>query len=97
MLKIRLTRTGKKNQARFRVVLAEHTSPVKGRFIEVLGSTDPFAGTVALKEDRIKYWLSQGAQASATMHNLFIDKGIMSGEKVTSWKAKKKEEKIETK
>lgn len=97
MLKIRLTRTGKRNQARFRVVLTEHTSSPQGKFIEILGSIDPYLNNIALKDDRIKYWLEKGAQPSSTVHNLLIDKGIMSGEKVTSWKRKKKEEKAEGK
>ena len=41
MLKIRLTRRGKKNKAFFRIVVAEHTSPIKGRFLEVLGFLNP--------------------------------------------------------
>ncbi|MFH0929825.1 MAG: 30S ribosomal protein S16 [Candidatus Moraniibacteriota bacterium] len=41
MLKIRLTRRGKKNSAFFRVVVAEHTSPIKGKFLENLGFLNP--------------------------------------------------------
>lgn len=92
MLKIRLTRTGKKNQAKFRLVTTEHTSPAKGKFIEILGSIDPYLNSAILKEDRIKYWLSQGAKPSATVHNLLIDKKIIEGQKVTSWKKKSKKE-----
>jgi len=90
MLKIRFTRVGKKNQPRFRVVVAEHTSPVRGKFLEVLGSKDPHNKTVSLKEERIKHWLSVGAQPSATVHNLLVDKGVIKGDKKKSWKPKKK-------
>lgn len=90
MLKIRLTRVGKRNKPQFRVVAAEHSSPVNGKFIEVLGSLDPYLDNVVLKEDRIKHWLSVGAKPSATVHNLFIDKKIIEGEKIKSWKPKKK-------
>jgi len=98
MLKIRLTRTGKKNRAQFRVVVAQSTSPVRGRFVEVLGSLDPHNDIVNLKAERIKHWLSQGAQSSPRVHNLLIDHKIIEGEKVTSWKPKrkKKEETEET-
>lgn len=90
MLKIRLTRVGKRNKPQFRIVVAEHSSPVDGKFIEILGSIDPYVNNVILKEDRIKHWLSVGAKPSATVHNLFVDKKIIEGEKVKSWKPKKK-------
>lgn len=91
MLKIRLTRTGKNKFATFRVIVAEHTSPVKGKALEVLGSYDPHKDTVTVKEDRVKHWLSKGAQASPTVYNLLVDKKIIEGKKVTAWKPPKKE------
>ena len=90
MLKIRLTRVGKRNKPQFRIVVAEHTSPINGKFLEVVGSIDPYVNNVVLKEDRIKHWVSVGAKPSATVHNLLIDKKIIEGEKVKSWKPKKK-------
>jgi len=82
MLKIRLQRTGKKNEPYFRVVIGEHTNGAQsGKFIEVLGSYDPKAGTVSLKEDKIKYWISKGAQASGTVHNFLVDKKVVEGTK----------------
>ncbi|MFH1175187.1 MAG: 30S ribosomal protein S16 [bacterium] len=92
MLKIRLTRVGKRNRPQFRVVVAEHTSPIRGKFIEVLGSKDPSTKTIILNEERIKYWLGTGAQTSATVHNLLIDKGVIKGEKLKSWSKKEKTE-----
>lgn len=97
MLKIRLTRTGKRNKAQFRVVAAESSSPVKGRCVEILGSIDPYLNKVILNEERIKYRLSQGAKPSATVHNLLVDKKIIDAKKVTSWKPKKKEKTEEEK
>ncbi len=97
MLKIRLTRTGKKNRAQFRIVVARSTSPVRGGFIEVLGSLDPHNDIVNLKAERIKHWLEQGAQSSPRVHNLLVDHKIIEGEKVTSWKPKKKEKTEEDK
>lgn len=82
MLKIRLQRTGKKNEPYFRVVIGEHTNSAQsGKFIELLGSYDPKAGTITLKEDRIKYWISKGAQASGTVHNFLVDKKVVDGKK----------------
>jgi len=66
LLKIRLTRTGKKSQASYRVVLQEHSSPVKGKFIEVLGSYQPTtpSKSFTVDMDRVKHWISVGAQPS---------------------------------
>ena len=82
MLKIRLQRTGRKNEPYFRVVVGEHTNAAQsGKFIEVLGSYNPKDGTVALKDERIKYWIGNGAQVSGTVHNFLVDKKVISGEK----------------
>jgi small subunit ribosomal protein S16 len=98
MLKIRLTRTGKNRHASFRVVVTEHTNPVKGKAMELVGSYNPHGadGTkLTVKADRIKYWMSKGAALSPTVNNLLIDQKIIEGKKVQSWKAPKKEVKPE--
>lgn len=83
MLKIRLQRTGRKNNASFRVVVGEHTNAAQsGKFVEVLGSYEPKSGKYELKEDRIKYWISKGAQPSGTVHNTLVDKKIIEGKKI---------------
>lgn len=66
-LKIRLARGGSKKRPFYRIVLAEATAPRDGRFIERLGSWNPILpkdspDRVTLDEERIKYWLSVGAQ-----------------------------------
>jgi len=98
MLKIRLTRTGKNRHASFRVVVTEHTNPVKGKAMELLGSYNPHGadGTkLSVKADRIKFWMERGATLSPTVNNLLIDQKIIEGKKVQSWKAPKKEVKPE--
>lgn len=94
MLVIRLKRTGKKNASSFRIVLTEKTNAAKsGRFLEILGSYNPrllakdkgvaIGGKeITLKKERIEYWLSQGAKASATVHNLLVSQGIVKGPKI---------------
>lgn len=91
MLKIRLTRKGKKNKAFYRLVVAEHTSPIKGRFLEVLGSLNPHSKEKSFKEEKIKYWIGKGAQCSETAHNLLVSAGIITGKK-RAIKMKKKED-----
>ena len=68
-LKIRLSRGGAKKRPFYRIVVADSRSPRDGRFIERLGTYNPMVAKnnderVVLKEDRIKYWLSQGAKPS---------------------------------
>jgi small subunit ribosomal protein S16 len=82
MLKIRLQRTGRRNQPFFRVVLTDSRNGTKsGRFKEILGSYDPKAGDVQLKSDRIKHWIEMGAQTSGTVHNFLVDQKVVDGEK----------------
>lgn len=88
MLVIRLSRVGKRNQPAFRLVLTEKQNPVKGKFQEILGSYNPRLKTKSLKGERIKYWLSKGAQLSATVHNLLVNEGILTAKKVKAWRPK---------
>ncbi len=93
MLKIRLVRTGRTNDASYRLVVTPHTNKTKThKATEVLGSLNVKKGVYQLDADRIKYWLSVGAQASATVHNMLIDKGITSGSKLKSQSKMKKKE-----
>ncbi|MBI3453707.1 MAG: 30S ribosomal protein S16 [Rhodospirillales bacterium] len=68
-LKIRMSRGGAKNRPFFRIVVADSRSPRDGRFIEKLGTYNPMldkghAERVVLDVERIKHWLSVGAQPS---------------------------------
>lgn len=90
MLKIRLSRVGKRNKAQFRVTVADGRRAPAGKFIEILGHYNPHTKERVLKNERIEYWISKGAKPSATVHNFLVDAGIIKGDKVTSWKPKKK-------
>jgi len=82
MLKIRLQRTGRRNQPFFRVVLTDSRNGAKsGRFKEILGSYDPKAGKVELKAEQISHWISVGAQASGTVYNFLVDQKVIEGKK----------------
>ena len=98
MLRIRLSRVGKRNKAQFRLTVADGKRSPTGRFIEILGYYNPHSKEKVFKEDRIKYWMSKGAKPSSTVHNFLLDAGIIKGEKVKSWSPKKKkdEDKKET-
>ena len=83
MLTIRLSRTGKKKQPQYRVVLQENHrdpwSPAK----EILGHYNPRAkeNNIVLEADRIKHWISVGAKPSATVHNMLVNAGIIEADK----------------
>lgn len=81
MLTIRFSRTGRKNKAQFRIVLQEHTVAPTGRHIAVLGSWDPHQKIGTFKIEKIKEWISKGAQVSTTVHNLFVKQGIIEAKK----------------
>ena len=51
--------------------------------MEVLGSYDPHQKNAIIKEERVKFWLERGAQASDTVHNLLVSKGIIQDKKRT--------------
>ncbi|MFZ2187635.1 MAG: 30S ribosomal protein S16 [Candidatus Moraniibacteriota bacterium] len=82
MLAIRFNRTGKRNQAHFRVVLQEHTKAPGKRHIEILGSYDPHKKTTILKKERILYWIGQGAQVSPVVSNLLVREGVIEAKKI---------------
>jgi small subunit ribosomal protein S16 len=77
-VKLRLTRVGSKKNPIYRVVAADSRSPRDGRFIEIVGrynpQTDP--STIDLDEDKIRDWLSKGAQPSQTVKRLLKAKNI---------------------
>ena len=80
-LKIRLSRIGAKKQAYYKLVVADSRSPRDGRFIEKLGTYNPRVAKdhkehLVLKEDRIKHWVSVGAQATDRVQRLLAARGL---------------------
>lgn len=83
MLTIRLQRVGRKNDPSFRVIVTDSKwKPKTGKFVEVLGSYDARKGAPIIDASRAQHWLSMGAQASGTVHNLLLDLKVVSGKKV---------------
>ena len=82
MLKIRLQRIGRKNDPAFRAVLTDSKNSTKsGRFLEIVGTYNPKAGETKFDADRIKHWISKGAQVSDTMHNFLVHQKVVEGKK----------------
>jgi small subunit ribosomal protein S16 len=91
MVAIRLSRVGKKGHASFRFVVSDKRKDMYGPALEILGWYDPHVKPtkIEVKADRVQYWLSKGAQASATVHNLLVGAGVVKGDKVVKAHAKK--------
>src|SRR3989344_8254132 len=83
MLMIRLQRIGRKNQPYFRFVLTESQNSTKsGKFHEVLGFFDfRKGGKHSIDGEKVKYWISKGAQVSDTVHNYLVTEKIIEGKK----------------
>ncbi len=82
MLKIRLQRTGRKNDASFRIVVTDSkNAPQSGQFLEIVGSHDPKTDHTIIKHDRVKHWISNGAQVSPTVHNYLVKHEVIEGKK----------------
>lgn len=91
MLVLRLSRVGKNNQPSYKVVVTEKQNPARGgRFVEQVGILNPLTKERKLDKERVLYWLSKGVKPSATIHNLLIREGILSGNKIPKHKRSKK-------
>lgn len=82
-LKIRLSRGGAKKRPFYKIVLADSRSPRDGKFIEKLGTYNPMlpqehGQRLVLKEERIKHWLSVGAQPTDRVAKFFANAGYIA-------------------
>ena len=71
-VKIRLARHGAKKRPFYRIVVADSESPRDGRFLEIVGTYNPLMepAEVSFKNERVKYWMDQGAIPTNTVKNL---------------------------
>jgi small subunit ribosomal protein S16 len=80
MVRIRLTRVGRRNEAYWRVGAFDSRTRRDGAPIEYLGSYNPHKEKdeekVVVNRERVEYWLSKGAQPSETVANLLRKQGI---------------------
>lgn len=74
MLKIRLTRIGKKGQPQYRIVVAEARTNRDSRFQDMIGYYNPLGESYTFDLDKTKYaeWLKKGAQPSDTIRRLVL-------------------------
>ncbi|RIB05073.1 ribosomal protein S16 domain-containing protein, partial [Gigaspora rosea] len=82
VVRIRLACHGIRNRPFYHIVVANSKSPRDGKHIEKVGVYDPIPGSDGIKNiewnvDRIKYWISCGAQPSDTVAKLLSRAGIL--------------------
>jgi small subunit ribosomal protein S16 len=79
-VKIRLARHGAKKSPYYRIVVADSKSPRDGRFLENVGTYNPVLdpAEVVLKQERIKYWIDQGAILTDTVKSLLKKEGFFA-------------------
>ncbi|MHC4664089.1 MAG: 30S ribosomal protein S16 [Planctomycetota bacterium] len=96
-VRIRLKRIGRKNRPFYRIDVFDHRTKRDGRSIENLGYYDPHVEDddkkVTIRVDRVKHWLSQGAEVSLTVGQFLRAKGITEPEKGRRKKTEKEREK----
>ena len=90
MVRIRLKRLGRRHRPFYRINAIEKRNQRDGVVLENLGWYDPMARDtdkqLSLKVERIKHWLSQGAQPSDTMNDILAQEGIINAD---AWQAKR--------
>ncbi len=89
MLVIKLAQVGKTNKRMFRLIISEKSRDPFGRALEILGSYNPHSKELQSKNERIKFWLSKGAQMTATVNNLLVEKKVIEAKKVKASKVGK--------
>lgn len=73
-------------------MVADAHAPIKGRFIADVGHYNPHTKDFSVDKDIVTEWIKKGAKPTATVHNLLIERKYIEGEKLKSWRPKKKEE-----
>lgn len=80
---IRFQRIGRTNDPAFRIVVLEKERAAKaGNIVELLGTYNPRSKALTLNEERVKHWLSMGAQPTGSIHNLLVNKKVIEGKKI---------------
>jgi small subunit ribosomal protein S16 len=90
-----MQRIGRRNDPAFRILVLEKTSsPKAGTYTDLLGTYNPKTKALTIAEDRLKEWMSKGAQLSDSLSNLLITKKVIQGEKVSTLSKKNLEKNV---
>ena len=79
-VKIRLARHGAKKRPFYRIVVSDIESPRDGRFLETVGTYNPLVdpAEVKIKDERVQYWMQQGAIPTDTVKSLLKKEGFFT-------------------
>ena len=78
MVKLRLSRMGKKKQPFYRIVATHSTVGRQGQSLSLIGTYDPLHSTVKINEDDALLWLNRGAVMTPTVEALFRNQGVLA-------------------
>jgi small subunit ribosomal protein S16 len=82
MLSIRMSRVGRRKSPTYRLIVSDKRKDPWGKYLELLGHYNPRSKEFVYKAERITHWISVGAQASGTVHNLLLKHGLAKGKTV---------------
>lgn len=82
MLAIKLQRIGKKHQPSYRLVVAEKRSKMAAPPVEDLGAYNPRNKAITFDKGRILHWVKMGAQPTTSVHNLLVERKILTAPKM---------------
>lgn len=88
MLVIRLRRIGRKKDPHYRIVVAEHTAPVQGKFVAEIGHYHPKSKETVIKPDLLTEWVNKGATPSNTVAKLLVRQGVANDRVTVTEKTK---------
>ena len=82
MLKIRLSMGGVRKRPVYKIVIADSRYPRDGKFIEKIGSYNPLLPKdkkerIKVEAERVKYWMSKGAQPTLRVSRILGEAQIM--------------------
>lgn len=79
MLRIRLSRVGKKKQPSYRIVVVDSRAPRDGAYLDLVGSYNPLPeeSVVRIDEEKARGWLLKGAQPSESVVRLLRKSGVL--------------------
>ncbi|ADO46069.1 ribosomal protein S16 [Hydrogenobacter thermophilus TK-6] len=76
-LRIRLARFGRSHHPIYRIVVMDAKSPREGKYVDILGTYDPIRKDLQVKEEKVKDWLSKGAEITDRAKSLLRSAKIL--------------------
>lgn len=76
-LRIRLARFGRSHHPIYRIVVMDAKSPREGKYVDILGTYDPIRKDLQIKEEKVKDWLSKGAEVTDRAKSLLRSAKIL--------------------